>query len=111
MWAQLLSACIGIWFMIFPGVFNLTKPLADNYHIGGPIIAALGIIASWQVTRSVRLWKFPFAVWFVLIPWIFNGSTIYVANSLIFGTTLIFLCLFKGEITRKTGGGWSALLQ
>jgi hypothetical protein len=110
MWAQLLSALLGIWLMAAPGLFGFGNPIADNDHILGPVIATLAIVSCWEATRNVRLFNLPFSAWLLLAPWVLHyGNTAATLNDMAIGILVFVLCFFKGKIENRFGGGWSSI--
>jgi hypothetical protein len=109
--AQILSSFIGIWLMVAPAIFNYENTIAGiNDRIVGPIIAAFAIIACFQITRIVRKFKIPLAIWLLMAPWILT----YEHNAAIFtdllsGLAVLALSFVKGTVEHDYGGGWQSI--
>lgn len=109
MWAQGMSALIGVWLMAAPGVFGFGGPAATNAHIVGPFIAALSVIAMAECTRGVRRANLLLGLWLVLAPLFLTHSTEAAVNSVMVGAAVGVLSFVRGRMSHQFGGGWSAL--
>ncbi|MGE0407442.1 MAG: SPW repeat protein [Candidatus Korobacteraceae bacterium] len=109
MYAQLLSAGIGIWLMAAPAVLHYHGAARTNDRIVGPVIAMFALVAVWEVTRGLRLANLPSAIWLLLAPWILSYGNAETLNSLVAGSAVLALSLVHGETTTRYGGGWSML--
>ncbi len=109
MWAQVINAILGIWLMAAPGVFGFDKPIDDNDHIIGPLIATFAVVAFWECTRVVRTYNIPLGAWLLLAPWVLGyENTLATVNDMGVGLLVIAFSLVKGKIENRYGGGWSA---
>jgi hypothetical protein len=111
MWAQGISALIGVWLMAAPGVFRFDGPAGVNAHIVGPLIASFGVIAMGECTRGVRRVNLPLALWVVLSPLFLDQPMNAAMNSLIAGVAVGTLSLVRGHVKHRFGGGWAALRE
>lgn len=109
MWAQILSAILGIWLMAAPAVLGYIGPARTNDHIVGPVAAAFAIIAVWEVTRELRWVNLAIGAWLLIAPLVLSYPTVPTVNSLVVGVLLGALAFFKGDIHQRFGGGWSSL--
>lgn len=109
--AQLLQVALGLWLMAAPAVLGMTDPAATNYHIIGPIIAAVGGVAAGECTRSVRFWNLPLDLWLLASPLLMPTPEAVVINSLATGGASLALCFVRGHVKCQYGGGWMALLR
>ncbi|WP_456866232.1 SPW repeat domain-containing protein [Galbibacter sp. BG1] len=110
MWARFINIAIGLWLMISPSLLDFNDMSKNNAHIVGPIVITFSIIGISGATRNVRLWNFPLAFWLLVSPWILNYENhISILHHVVSGILILFFCTIKGKITRKYGGGWSAL--
>lgn len=109
MYAQWLSAAVGIWLMAAPAVLGYGGTARDHDHIFGPLIANFAIVAVWEATRGVRLANVPIGAWLLLAPWLLGYGAAETWNSLLCGAAVLGLSLIRGKITNRYGGGWSAL--
>ncbi len=109
MWAQLLSAGVGIWLMAAPAVLGYAGPAATNDHIVGPTAASFAVIALWQATRGARWMNLPLGVWLILAPWILGYAGMPpTINSSVAGLVLATLSFVHGSRTHRYAGGWMA---
>ncbi len=110
MWAQVVSAILGLWLMAAPGIFSYGSSASDNGHIVGPIIVTFAVVAWWEATRVMRKWNYPLALWLLLAPWILGyESNVAIASDMICGVLILILSSVKGKIEHTFGGGWSSL--
>lgn len=109
MWAQLINVAVGLWLMAAPEVLSYGGAAKTSDHIAGPLIATFATIALWQVTRALRWANLPLSLWLLAAPWFLFREPRAVASSVACGLLLGALSLVRGRITRRTGGGWSAL--
>ncbi len=109
--AQLIQVGVGVWLMAAPAVLGMTDPAATNYHIVGPIIAALGGVAAGECTRSVRFWNVPLALWLLCSPLTMATPEAVMINSITAGGASLALCFVRGRVQHQYGGGWMALLH
>jgi hypothetical protein len=108
MWAQLISALIGVWLMASPSVFGYGRPIATSDWIVGPLVTSVGLIAASGVTRPVRWANVALAVWLVLSPFVL-GSADVAANHVVSGILVGLLSLIRGRNTHSYAGGWKSL--
>ncbi|MCI0705339.1 MAG: hypothetical protein L0241_30130 [Planctomycetia bacterium] len=109
MWAQLVAFALGVWLTAAPQTLGYTGPARVNDHIFGPLAATVGLIAAFQVTRSVRWLNLPFGMWLGLAPWLFGYGWPELVNSTLVGLALTGLACVRGTVERAFGGGWQAL--
>ena len=112
MWAQCISAALGIWLMASPGIFGFSGTATDNDHIIGPVITTFAIIALWECTRVVRTYNIPLGGWLLLAPWVLGyDDTTAIVNNMAVGALVVALSLVRGKVQQRFGGGWSAIMQ
>ncbi|HEX5385691.1 MAG TPA: hypothetical protein VFW66_03205 [Gemmatimonadales bacterium] len=109
MWAQAVSALLGIWLMAAPAVLGVGGGARDNDLVVGPIAAAIGIVAVSEVTRPVRRVNLVIGLWLVLVAWAFGGGAAARVNDAAVGLLLIGLATVRGRMGTAYGGGWSTL--
>jgi hypothetical protein len=110
MWAQLLSALVGIWLMASPSILDYDDPARTNDWIVGPLAASLGIIAASKVNRSLRWTLLPLGLWQIVGPWVLGFATTPTINATLTGLILIACSQLGGQVATRYGGGWRALL-
>jgi hypothetical protein len=109
-WAHLLTAVLGMWLTASPDIFGQPDPGRSNNHVAGPLVAALALIAAFEVTRPVRWLNVVLGVWLVLAPWVLGyGGWGDLLHSTVVGAAVAVLALVRGRVTDRFGGGWSAL--
>lgn len=111
MWPHLICMILGIWLMIAPELFGYVGPARANDYIVGPMVAALGCIALWEVTRPVRWGNFMLGAWLFFSPWILGYSSVATINSIVVGLMIMGFARLPGRRTQAVGGGWSALRE
>jgi hypothetical protein len=108
MWAQLLSALVGVWLMAAPAVLGYGAPVATSDRIVGPLVAAFAITAAWEVTRALRWPNAMLASWLILSPFVLGEGELDVAISHIVAGALIgALSLVRGRMKHSFAGGWA----
>lgn len=114
MWARLISAAIGVFFMASPGVFGYGGAAAVNDQIVGPIVFASSLAAVWPAVRSLRLVALPAGLWMLVAP-IFigypsSGGDLPDVTHVFAGLALAILAVLGGKTGESFGGGWSSVL-
>jgi len=111
MWATAINAMIGIWLMASPAIVNtFSHDAANNNRIFGPLIVAFGVMALWEVLRSVRYVNTGVGIWILFSTILLGYSDLALVTNLIAAVAIIGLSLVRGEQdVMKFGGGWVAL--
>ncbi len=114
MWARLISAAIGAFFMASPGIFGYGGAAAINDHIVGPIIFASSFVAAWPAVRSLRRVELPAGLWMLVAP-IFigypsGGGDLPDVVHVFSGLAIAIMAVLGGETKESFGGGWSSVL-
>jgi hypothetical protein len=111
MWAQLISAIVGVWLMASPSVLGYGRPLATSDWIVGPLIASFGLIAAWEISRAVRWLNVALAAWLVLSAFVVGGvaSGAMLAYHVVAGILVGVLSLVRGKQRHPYAGGWRSL--
>lgn len=109
MFAQLLSAAVGIWLMAAPAVLGYSGAAATQDRIFGPVIATFALIAVWEVMRGVRYANLPSALWLLLAPWVLDYTGGATLNNSVAGAAVLLLSLVRGRTSSRYGGGWTAV--
>ena len=110
MYAQLAAFLLGVWVTAAPGVLGFGEPARANFHVVGPLVALFALTAAYQVTRPVRWVNLPLGVWLIASPWAlgYAGRT-ETTWGVAVGLAVTGLSLIRGAMTKRFGGGWSAL--
>jgi hypothetical protein len=110
MWWQLLGAAIGVGLMAVPGVLSLPRPVADAFHILGPLAAAFGAIAASPILRVLRRVQLPIGLGVAVSPLALGSSPAAIAIGIIAGVALVAVAFAPGARMERFGGGWRALI-
>lgn len=114
MWARLISAAIGAFFMASPGIFGYGGAAAINDHVVGPIIVASSLAAAWPAVRSLRRVELPTGVWMLVAPifieYTVSGNDVPDVIHVFAGLALAILALLGGKTRESFGGGWASVL-
>jgi hypothetical protein len=109
MWAQVVSALLGVWLMAAPAALGYGDPARTNDRIVGPIVASLAVVAIWEVTRGLRWVNVVCAAWLLVAPWVLGEGTTAAVNSVAVGSLLLALAFVGGSRRQRFGGGWASL--
>jgi hypothetical protein len=109
MWAQIVSAALGMWLMLAPAVLGYGAPGAVSDRIAGPLAAMFGIVAVAEVTRGVRRMNLLVGLWLLAAPWLLGFPAVAAVDDTVVGLLLMALSFVRGEVRASFGGGWSAL--
>ncbi|HEK21342.1 vitamin K epoxide reductase family protein [Mucilaginibacter sp.] len=103
-WSLLLCTAIGLWWMFYPGNFNLTGKAANYFTTLGALVVTFSVIAMAEVGRTLRFINFIFAIWLVAAMLLFKGvSPFALWNAILSGLILIAFSLPKGRVIEKYG--------
>lgn len=112
MWAQILSAAIGIWLMTAPNVLGYDGAAADVDHITGPVVTSFAVIALSGCTRAIARFNIPCGAWLLLAPWILGyDNNISIGNDVIAGILIVAFSFIKRTTRQQYGGGWTQLVK
>lgn len=111
MWAQLLSATVGLWLMLSPSAFGYGPPLATSDWIVGPLIASFALTAAWEILHGVRWLNVPLGAWLVASPFLLgNESLLAATNHVGAGLLVVGLSFVRRRRAHRYGGGWKTLV-
>ncbi len=111
MWAQLLSACLGVWLMAAPAVLEYGAPAATVDRVLGPLIATFALVGAWEVTRNVRFVNLGCAAGLLIAPTVLGYADPARMNEPIVGVLLAALTCLRWQRSRSYDGGWLGLLR
>lgn len=103
-WNLLLSVVIGLWWMFYPGNFDITGLAANNFTTLGALVITFSVISMAEVGRAIRFINIAFAVWLIVALFLINdvpANTLWIA--IISGIALVLLSFPKGKIREKYG--------
>jgi len=111
MWAQAVSAAIGLWLMVAPAVLgSYTDMTSANNRIFGPMVVAFSVIALWEVMRSTRFANTLIGVWLLIACLLLGYRDAALISNGLAAVAIIGLSLVRGEHNPlKFGGGWNSL--
>jgi hypothetical protein len=102
-----ITALLGVWMMSAPQILDLQGMLANSCHIFGALTVTLSIISWAEVTRALRYILILFGIWFLISPWVFEGSSLHSQwNGVIVGVLLIIFSFRRGRIV-ESYGSWN----
>lgn len=107
---QLLGAAIGVALMALPGPLGLREPVANAFHILGPLAAAFGAIAASPILRVVRRVQLLIGLAVALAPVLLGAEPVAIGIGVIAGFGLVATAFAPGAPMDRFGGGWRALI-
>ena len=114
MWARMLAAAIGAFFMASPDVFGYGGAAAINDHVVGPIIAGSSFAAAWPAVRALRWVELPAGAWMFVAPivleYTLRENTLPDVTHVCGGLALAILAVLGGKTGESFGGGWASVL-
>ncbi|HXI00030.1 MAG TPA: vitamin K epoxide reductase family protein [Sphingobacteriaceae bacterium] len=103
-WNLLLCVGIGLWWMFYPGNFDVTGAAANNFTTLGALVITFSVIAMAEVGRAIRFMNIAFTLWLTVAMLMINDVPSQALwNAVISGVLLISLSFPKGKI-RETYG-------
>jgi len=111
MWATAINAMIGIWLMASPAIVEtFSHDAANNNRIFGPLVVAFGVMALWEVLRSVRYVNVGVGIWILISTVLLGYSNLALVTNLLAAIAIIGLSFIRGKHDpMEFGGGWVAL--
>jgi hypothetical protein len=98
MWPRVVSALLGVWLMAAPALLGYSGTASTSDRVVGPLVAAIAIIAIWEITRPLRWLGVPFGLWLLVAPSFFHFPSHALLNSAVVGTVLVILSFLKGKV-------------
>jgi hypothetical protein len=111
MWAQLVSACLGLWLMVAPAVLAYGAPAATVDRVLGPLITTFALVASWEVTRGVRFLNLGCATCLLIAPAVLGYADAAGMNQPVVAMLVAALTCLRWRRSHAYGGGWLSLLR
>lgn len=99
-WNLFLSTILGIFLMLAPWIFHLSKEASDLDHVIGAFTIVISIISMAEVIRKVQI--FNILLGGTLIVFLFWSTESWLVN-LIVGSLLILLSFHYGKIREQYG--------
>jgi hypothetical protein len=107
---QLLGAAIGVALMAAPGALGLAVPVADAFHVLGPLAAAFGAIAASPILRVLRRVQLLVGLAVAAAPLLLGADAVALGVGLAAGFGLVATAFAPGASMDRFGGGWRALI-
>lgn len=103
---QFLAIAVGLGVMAAPDLLGLSEPVANAFHILGPVAVATGAVAASTVLRGLRRAHLLLGPAIAIAPIAFGGETAALAVGLVAGAVLIALAFPGSADPAQYGGGW-----
>lgn len=106
-WNLLASVALGVWLMASPTVLGFGGTSAHGNHLVGALVVTVAIMSLGEVGRPLRFVNILFGAWFIISPWLLNGSTTAsTVSDIAVGAALILLSIRRGPV-RENYGSWN----
>jgi uncharacterized membrane protein len=103
-WGLLLCTVIGLWWMFYPGNFDVTGKAANYFTTLGALVVTFSVISMAEVGRALRLLNIIFAIWLITVMDLMRYIPPFpLWNANITGVALIVLSIPTGKIKEKYG--------
>ncbi|MGH7233280.1 MAG: SPW repeat domain-containing protein [Nitrospiraceae bacterium] len=109
MFAHIINVLLGVWLMAAPDVLDYGDPARTNDHIVGPLILSFAMIATSEVTRSVRWINLGLGLWVAMAPLPLGYPFRVAMHSVAVGVMVAALSCVRGTMKERLGGGWGVL--
>jgi hypothetical protein len=97
--------------MASPAVLALTGSAAESNYIAGPLIVTFGVIALWDINRSVRYTNVPIGLWVVVSAFVLPFQSAALWSNIIVGILVTVLSFVPAASKKQFGGGWKSLFE
>lgn len=108
---QLLAFAVAVAVTAAPDLLGLQGPVADAFHILGPIAAAVAAMAASAVLRGVRRLHMLLGPAIAIAPFILGGPPGAILLGVVAGAILTALAVPGAARPGQYGGGWPAVLD
>jgi hypothetical protein len=109
--AIIINILLGLWVMASPAVLALTGSAAESNYIAGPLIVTFGVIALWDINRSVRYTNVPIGLWVVVSAFVLPFQSAALWSNIIVGILVTVLSFVPAASKKQFGGGWKSLFE
>jgi hypothetical protein len=106
---QIVLTLAGLWLMVAPAVLGYGDPAATSDRVAGPVMAAVGFLSIFAITRGLRWLNLPVGGWLLLAPWLLGFPTDATLSSSTVGLLAVALAWTGAPDQSRYGGGWRAL--
>ncbi|WP_373045733.1 vitamin K epoxide reductase family protein [Vulgatibacter sp.] len=109
-WTLVLSVAIGIFLMAVPGTFDVGKPAASVFHLGGALVVTTAVIAMAEVVRPLRFLDALLGLVIAIGPLILDGAggTARLIG-IVAGLALVVLAVPRGQV-RDRYASWDKVI-
>lgn len=108
--APLAMVAVGLAVMAAPGVLGHGPPADNIHHIAGPVIAALGSVATADVARPVLRAMLPIGFALLLSPLAVSQPVPALLVSVAGGAAAVLLSITPVSTADRFGGGWMSVV-
>jgi hypothetical protein len=109
---QALSALIGLWAYVSPGVVGLDGRAETSAYVFGALALAVSAVAAFDILRGLRWANVATGLLLAATPAVFGFGGSGLVNALVCGAAIAVLALVTppADMTRR-GGGWSRVVR
>jgi hypothetical protein len=107
---QTLAAAVGVSLLAAPSFLAHGRSEALVVHIAGPLIAAVGLIASWPALRSLRWLNASLGLALLLAEAAIRSRSPGGLYGSLAGMVIVLLSIIPGSRRHAYSGGWQSLL-
>jgi len=111
MWATICSALIGLWLMVSPAFFNMSREAANNNHITGPLVITFSVVALWDINRNAVKANLLFGAWLMVAILVLPYTMPVIISNGLSALAIIGFAWKKRTTKQHYGGGWRSLFQ
>ncbi len=112
MWAKIISILLGVWLIVSPDIFAMSKQGTNNNYIVGPLVITFAVIALWEINRNVIKANYLVAAWIFISPlFVDYNSNIGLVSNFVAAILIILLARVPSKTTQSFGGGWASLMD
>ncbi|MBW3563669.1 MAG: vitamin K epoxide reductase family protein [Acidobacteria bacterium] len=109
-WSLTTSALAGLALMFLPAAFALSGPPAHLFHLGGPIVFVIAVVAMGEPVRLVRWLNVPTGLGLAVLPWMTATPLIVAVLATVTGAAIALLAIPRGSI-RESYGSWNRFVR
>ncbi len=110
-WSLAASTVLGAVMMTVPGAFDVAKPAATAYHLGGSLTVVVSVIAMGEPVRPGRYLNVALGTLLAAGPWVLGGAGIAAQIlGLAAGAAIVVLALPRGPIHERFGS-WDRFVR
>ncbi|MEO8184792.1 MAG: hypothetical protein ABI895_38785 [Deltaproteobacteria bacterium] len=107
---QTLAAAVGVSILAAPAFLAHGRGEALIVYIAGPLIAAVGLIASWPALRGLRWLNASLGLALLVAEAVLGAKSPGSLYGAFAGMAVVLLSIVPGSKRHAYAGGWRALL-